>query len=64
MKISKYLNSIKFLDYLRVMNYNLLQKGVVKQYINDFDGRSTHAHTGNHPKGRLKSGGRQAGTLP
>ena len=38
MKISKYLNSIKFLDYLRVMNYNLLQKGVVKQYINDFAG--------------------------
>lgn len=64
MKISKYLNSIKFLDYLRVMNYNLLQKGVVKQYINDFDGRSPHAHTGNHPKGRLKSGGKQVGTLP
>ena len=64
MKISKYLNSIKFLDYLRVMNYNLLQKGVVKQYINDFDGPSPHAHTGNHPKGRLKSGGKQVGTLP
>ena len=64
MKISKYLNSIKFLDYLRVMNYNLLQKGVVKQYINDFDGPSPLAHTGTPPIGRLKSGGRQAGTLP
>ena len=30
MKINNYLNLIKILDYLRVMNYNLLQKGVVK----------------------------------